>query len=198
MNMLSALYLTKSKVRRKLLGILFTNLEAQYYLSELARLVGTSAGNIQRELKPFLQDGLIEKKRKGKLLFYSVSPHHALFAEIRSLVVKTSGIEGALKELVAKEKSIELALLYGSFAKGEEHGASDIDLLLVTKDGLKRLYSKLARLESTFNREINPTAYSPQEFRKRILEKNHFVKNILKEPYHLLKGSLNEYGKESS
>src|SRR3989338_2735441 len=109
--MLETLYLTKSKIRRKLLGFLFSNPKKEYYLSELARLVGTSPGNIQREMSKFIADGLIREEKRGNLNFYVLNPAHALFSEIRSLVLKTAGVETTLKELVQKHKEIEFALL---------------------------------------------------------------------------------------
>lgn len=193
--MLETLYLTKSKIRRKLLGFLFSNPKKEYYLSELARMVGTSPGNIQREMAKFIADRLIRKERRGNLNFYVLNPAHALFTEIKSLVLKTAGVEATLRELVQKHKEIELALLYGSFARSEESGESDIDLLIVSDKKLEAFYSAISKLELKFNREINPTAYSSLEFRKKITTQNSFVINVLKEPHRILKGNLNEFEK---
>lgn len=193
--MLETLYLTKSKIRRKLLGFLFSNPKKEYYLSELARMVETSPGNIQREMAKFIADGLIRKERKGNLNYYVLNPAHVLFTEIKSLVLKTAGIEVALRELAQKHKEIELALLYGSFARSEENGESDIDLLIVSDKKLEAFYSAISKLELKFNREINPTAYSSEEFRKRIATQDSFVANVLKEPHRILKGSLSEFKK---
>lgn len=193
--MLETLYLTKSKIRRKLLGFLFSNPKKEYYLSELARMVETSPGNIQREMAKFIADGLIQKERRGNLNFYVLNPVHALFTEIKSLILKTVGVEAALKELVQKHKEIELALLYGSFARSEENGESDIDLLIISDKKLEAFYSAISKLELRFNREINPTAYSSEEFKKKIATQDSFVTNVLKEPHRILKGSLSEFEK---
>ena len=194
--MLESLYLTKSKIRGRLLGFLFSNPEKTFYLSELARQVGTSAGNIQRELKRFIHDGLIRREKKGNMVFYTLNPSHALFHDLQSLIVKTTGIEGALKRLVEKDRQIHLALLYGSFAKGEENGSSDIDLLVVSQGELKDFYSRLSELERQFNREINPTFYPPDEFRKKYQEKGSFLATILHKPLKVLKGNLDEFRKK--
>lgn len=196
--MLEQIYLTRSKVRGKMLGFLFSNAGKEFYLSELARQVSTSPGNIQREIAPFLQDGLIRRTQRGGLVFYSLNPSHALFAEIRSLVLKTLGVEGRLRTLVEKMKEIKFALLYGSFAQEKEHGESDIDLLVVSEGSLRDFYSLLSRLESELGREINATVYSPEEFQKKIREKNGFIGYVLSQPYHLLKGDLREYQKTAS
>lgn len=196
--MLETLYLTKSKIRGRILGVLFSNPERPYYLSELARQVKTSPGNVRRELARFIQDGLIREERKGNLVFYHLNRSHALFSEINSLILKTTGIEGALQDLVKKDKKIKLALLYGSFARGEEHGESDIDLLVVSEGKDDDFYSKLSELETRFHREINPTIYSPAEFKEKLNEKGSFLAEVIGNTHHILKGSLDEFRKASS
>ena len=193
--MLESLYLTKSKVRSRLLGILFSNPEKKYYLSELARLAEASAGNVQRELERFVRDELVRREKKGNLTFYVPNPHHALFPEIRSLVLKTSGMEAELRRLVSARKDVRLALLYGSFARQEEKGESDVDLMVIADGKLEKLYSSLSALERKFSREINVTAYSPQEFKKKIGSADSFIKNVLRQPHHVLKGDLREFQK---
>lgn len=193
--MLESVYLTKSKVRARLLGILFSNLGQKYYLSELARLAEASAGNVQRELERFVRDELVRREKKGNLTFYVPNPHHALFPEIRSLVIKTSGIEAELRRLVHTRKDVRLALIYGSFARQEETGESDVDLMMVADGKLERLYSTLSKLERKFSREINVTAYSAVEFKKKIRLRDSFLKNVLRQPYHVLKGDLREFQK---
>lgn len=191
-------YITKSKIRGKLLGVLFSSPSKRYYLSELSRLVGTSAGNVQRDLSPFVKDRLIVPEKKGNLVFYSLNRRHPLFRELRSLVLKTWGVEGALRALAEEEKEIKLALLYGSFAQGTEHGDSDIDFLVVSGGDLKDFYSRLKRLESLFDREVNPTVYSVPEFKKKIAEgEGTFVGRILEAPHRVLKGTLKEFAGDS-
>lgn len=194
--MLESVYLTKSKVRSKILGILFSNPVKRYFLSELARSVGASAGNVQRELSRFVKDGLIRFEKKGNLSIYFLNPAHALYPEIESLVLKTVGIEGAIRDLVEKDREIRFAILYGSFAKKTEHGESDIDLLAVSDGKLEKFYSRLSKLESRFSRDINPTVYSSSEFVKKIASRDSFIENVLKNPYRLLKGNLDEYRKK--
>ena len=195
--MLETLYLTKSKIRGKLLGLLFSNLGKQFYLSELAREVGTSPGNIQREIEKFIQDSLVSQEKKGNMVFYHLNSNHALFNELQSLIIKTTGIEGELRALVKKLKDVQLAILYGSFARGEEHGESDIDFLVVSDGETKGLYSGIRKLESRFDREINPTVYGTSEFQKKLIKKGGFLTDILDRPHRILKGSLDEFKKAS-
>ncbi len=196
--MLETLYLTKSKIRGRILGLLFSNPEKSFYLSELAREVRTSPGNVQRELGRFVRDGLVKRERKGNLVFYVLNPDHALFPEIQSLVVKTTGVEGALRKLALADPKIRLALMYGSFARGREHGQSDIDLFIVSDGESKNFYSEISKLELQFRREINPTIYSSREFHKKLEEKGVFLAEVLRRPHQILKGRPDEFQKAPS
>ncbi|MBI3616306.1 MAG: nucleotidyltransferase domain-containing protein [Candidatus Omnitrophica bacterium] len=196
--MLESLYLTKSRIRRKLLGLLFSNPSRNYYLSELARLVGTSPGNVRRELSRFIHDKLIKREKKGNLVLFSINPEHALFPELKSLILKTSGIEGALRELVNKWSEIQSAFIYGSFAKGTEKGESDIDLLIVSDGKLNNFYTQLSKLETLFGREINPAIFSPEEFKRKMGKREGFIAHVLREPHSILKGSLHEHPQRNS
>ena len=52
---------------------------------------------------------------------------HPLYPEIRSLVLKTSGLADVIREAPGQE-SIRLAFVFGSVANGSETSESDIDL----------------------------------------------------------------------
>ena len=86
--MLEAFSLPKSKIRLRILKALFASAPEPNYLSELARRAETSPGNVQRELERFIQAGLVREERKGHLLFYRLNSGHALYPEVRSLVLK--------------------------------------------------------------------------------------------------------------
>lgn len=56
--MLESLYITKSKIRQDLLTLFFTNPSQRYYLRELQRILGYSAGSMRREPLKFQKDNL--------------------------------------------------------------------------------------------------------------------------------------------
>ena len=88
-------------------------------------------------------------------------------------------------------------MIYGSFARGKEHGESDIDLLVVTDRNSGKLYGALSKLEHQFNREINPVVYSRKEFSRKTASRDSFVMNVLKQPCRILKGNPDEFSKVS-
>jgi predicted nucleotidyltransferase len=93
------------------------------------------------------------------------------------------GVVDALKSaLVRARKDIVLAFVYGSYAKGEEIGSSDVDLMVVGNQGLSGLSSRLRRVEHALGREVNPMVYSEKEFVDKVSNKNHFITTVLSEP----------------
>ena len=155
--MLESLYITKSKIRRDLLTLFFTNPSQKYYLRELQRILGYSAGSIRRELSKFQKDTLFNTQKVGNLLYYSLNIKHPLFKELKSIVSKTVGVEARLRKTLSSIKKIKIAFVYGSFAAKREKGISDIDLMIIGEPDISYLNEKITKLEKKLIREINPT-----------------------------------------
>lgn len=186
--MLETLYITKSKIRRDLLSLYFTNPSQRYYLRELHRILGYSAGSIQRELLKFQKDNLFNTQKVGNLLYYSLNTKHPLFKELKSIVSKTIGVEGSLKKALSSVKKIKIAFIYGSFATRREKATSDIDLMIIGDPYTSHLNEKIAELETKLKREINPTIYSFKEYRDKKKAKTGFILELLKNPKIMLLG----------
>ena len=156
--MLESLYITKSKIRQGLLALFFTNPSQKYYLRELQRMLGYSAGSIRRELLKFQKDNLFDTQRIGNLLYYSLNTKHPLFKELKSIVSKTVGVEGSLKKALSSIKKIKIAFIYGSFATKREGSASDIDLMIIGDPDTSYLNEKIVEVEKRLKREISFSA----------------------------------------
>jgi predicted nucleotidyltransferase len=90
-------------------------------------------------------------------------------------------------------EKIKIAFVYGSFARGEEISSSDIDLFIVGSVELEVIVKILSAVESAISREINPTLFSNEEFRKKWLQKNHFVRSVAKAQKEFIIGSEDEF-----
>jgi predicted nucleotidyltransferase len=186
--MLESLYITKSKIRRDLLTLFFTNPSQKYYLRELQRILGYSAGSIRRELSKFQKDTLFNTQKVGNLLYYSLNIKHPLFKELKSIVSKTVGVEARLRKTLSSIKKIKIAFVYGSFAAKREKGISDIDLMIIGEPDISYLNEKITKLEKKLIREINPTIYSLKEYKAKKKAKSGFILEILKNPKIMLIG----------
>ena len=187
--MLEALVIAKSKIRRDLLTLFFTNPSKRYYLRELQRMLGYSAGSIRRELLRFQKDNLFITKKVGNLLYYCLNTRHPLFKELESIISKTVGVEGSLKKTLSSIKKIKIAFIYGSFASKEQKASSDIDLMIVGNPDTSCLNEKIAGLEKKLEREINVTVYSRKDYTARKTAKSGFILDLMKHPKIMLVGA---------
>ncbi|MGL6040922.1 MAG: nucleotidyltransferase domain-containing protein, partial [Deefgea sp.] len=121
-----------TKSQQRVLAVLFGQPQRSFYANEIITLAGGGSGAVQRELAKLADAGLIKSLRIGNQKHYQANADSPIFAELRSIVVKTFGLTEVLRVALAElDAQIELALVYGSVAKGNEHAASDIDLMVV-------------------------------------------------------------------
>jgi predicted nucleotidyltransferase len=189
--MLNNIYITKSKTRQDLLTLYFNNTDKKYYLRELERILGYSAGNIRRELQKLCEDNFFLKEKIGNLIFYKLNGNHPLYAEIKSIINKTAGITEKIKTSLFKVTDIETAFIYGSFAQDKTTATSDIDLMIIGAPKTTEIIKATTPLENKYGREINFTIYSREEFdnKKNI---RSFLKEVIKNKKIFLIGDLND------
>jgi predicted nucleotidyltransferase len=101
-------------------------------------------------------------------------------------------VADVLREALAPlRNSIRAAFIYGSVAKG-----SDIDVMVMGENlSYADVFSCLAQTESQIGRAINPTVYSPDEFKRKLLDGNDFLLRTLEQPKIFLIGTGNDLPK---
>jgi predicted nucleotidyltransferase len=182
----------KSKVRKEIFRIYYTNPDKEYYLRELERTLGIPVSMIQRELRNLEKAGVFAHRKQGNLVYYYLNKNYPLFDELKSIISKTIGVRGLIKGVLKRFGDIKVAFLYGSFAKGEEKTESDIDLFVVGRVDERRLVMEINRLEKILKREINYTIYSPVELHKKMQKSEGFIIDVMENPKIFLIGEENE------
>lgn len=181
-----------NRLRKRVLGYVFTHKDGKYYVRELAAMIGVDPGNLSRELRRLEEEGIFVSSVKGREKFYSLNTKYPLFEEVEKIVFKTEGVEGSLRELLAGFSGVKTAFIYGSYARGGEKAGSDIDLAVVVTGGFdedKFIFS-IRGLERKLSRDINYTAYRENEFDKKKKEKGSFVAAVVNGKKILLKGKI--------
>ncbi len=158
-------------------------------MTELMDLVGSGRGAVQRELAKLEQGGLATVIKVGNQKHYRANRDSPVFDELCSIIVKTVGLQGPVRDALAPvADKISLALIYGSVAKKTDTVLSDIDLLIVS-DGLtlEDVYAALAPTEQLLSRRINPSLYTAGEFERRKKRRSTFITRVLRGPtIHLI------------
>ena len=177
--------------------LLLTRSNEEFYLRQITTEARTGSGATQRELATLVGSGIIERREKGKKIFYQANYKSPVFKDLRSLLTKTAGAGEAVKKVLLSLKDrIEVAFLYGSAAEGAFRGAgSDIDLMVIGRASFSELSSRLRPAEELLGREINPTVYTTAEFKKKLFARHHFILNVLKRTKVYLLGDERELAK---
>lgn len=181
MSIASALYTdSQSRVFRWVFG----QPDRGFHLSELRRLTGLGSASLQRELNRLAEAGLVRAERVGNLRRFQANEESPVYAELVGLTRKTLGIEPMLRDaLQPLIPDLKTAWIYGSVAKETETAKSDIDVMLVgEKLTLAKVLKSLLPLEPQLGRKINPTLYTPAEFKRRRAERDSFVNRVLAQP----------------
>ena len=179
--------------RGKVLGLLFGNAERSYYLRQIAAAIGTKPGTIAPELSLLTDLGLLISNRVGNQVFYRANQESPIFPELKTLIAKTVGLFQLLRSVLQPlSGQIQLAFVYGSFAKQEETSQSDVDLMVVGDVGLEDILGRVQKIEKQIQRPINPAVFSAKEFRAKLISGSHFLSSVVRSPKVFIVGDENE------
>jgi len=182
-----------SRVRAKLLGWFFTHVDEKFFVRQLAPIIKEDPTNISREMAKLEGFGILTSVRQGNLKQFQVNKGCSFHNELRGLVLKTTGIAGQVKAKIEQIKGIKIALIYGSFAKGQETAESDVDLLLVGDVNQDILDTALQGLEKKLGRTINYVLYDWKEFKEKVSSRDGFITDVLKDEKIILLGNIDGY-----
>lgn len=176
-----------------MLGLLFTHADESFYLREIARKTNVGLGAAQREVQRLSRAGILRRAPRGREVFYQANPDCPIFSELRGLAIKTAGVADVLKAVLTPLASrIDLAIVYGSMARGDVQRQSDVDILIVGAVSFAEVVAALAPAQETLGREINPAVYPRAEFRAKLAAGHHFLTSVLRGPTLPLIGDLGE------
>ena len=180
-----------SKVQRRVLALIFGHPQRSFYTSEIVRTVRSGTGAVARELARLKGSGIISAERIGNQQHYRANPNSPIFNELKSLVLKTVALAEPLKEsLEPVAKTIDAAFIYGSFAKGTDTAASDIDLMVIGDNlDYAGLFSAALDAETKLGRKVSPTLLSRKDWIKKANDPGSFVSKVQKLPKIFVIGS---------
>lgn len=183
------------KTRQALLAQLYTRADEAHLQEDLIRLAALGRGSVQRELEFLVRAGVARRTVRGRQVYFEANPDSPIFKELRGLMVKTAGVADRLREALAPlARRIRAAFIYGSVARGGERRASDVDVLVVGDVTFGDTADALGRAQAVLGREVNPSVFSPAEFRERIAARDHFLGGVLKGEKIFLVGDERELG----
>ena len=85
------------KTRRAVLALLYSHADESFYLRQIARTADVGMGAVQREVKKLSKAGIIRRTVRGRHVYYQANPECPIYAELKSLVIKTVGVGDVLR-----------------------------------------------------------------------------------------------------
>ena len=180
-----------TNTQQRVLGCLFGQPERSFFANELINLTGAGSGAVQRELKRLSESGLVTSEMRGNQRHFQANPHSPIFQELTQIVQKTFGLAHPIREALAPyREAIRCAFIFGSIAKKQDTATSDIDLFVISdKLSYADLVNQLLGTDVRLGRSINPTIYTEEDVRQRVLDGNAFLTRILEQPKIWIIGS---------
>ena len=165
--------------RVKVLALLILRAGTDHYLREIARLSAVPLRAAQRELARLAAIGLVEAKRRGHQVFFTVDTSHPLFADLRSMLLKSEGIAVPLRAALSSLEGIEAAALFGSRAGGTDADGNEIDLLVVGDPDQRALHAAITAVEADVGRTVKYSVISKGEFATRRAAKDPVLERVM-------------------
>ena len=165
--------------RSAVLSALLLRPEAALHVRELARLTNVSPGSLHRELRNLADRGLLLRQETGRQVYYRANVQCPIFEELAGLLRKTAGLVDVLRQaLVPLADKLEMAFVYGSMARGEEHAHSDVDVMLVGDLDFADVVLALSGAQEFLRREINPIVLSRAEWDRKLAQADGFAAQV--------------------
>lgn len=166
------------------------------HIRELARIVKTSYNNTVRNIKILEKENVVKKEKDANLIKIKLKNNPLTIAYLNQvhtdnflkLPKKVSGsINEFLDEL--QEKPL-IALIFGSFAKGNYKENSDIDILLVFQkiSNQTNIENAARRVSMKTNTRLSPVYVEYESFEKNFLNKNHDFSNEIRQNVIIIAG----------
>lgn len=184
-----------TKNRSELLRIFMTNPEQSFYMQEIGRIIGKKPGVFQRTINNMEKEGILSSQYQGNARYFRANKQYPLYEELKSIIFKTVGVIGSIKDVLNETGNIDYAFIYGSYARAKEHPLSDIDIVIIGKCDEDRLIKEIDKLEKSLKREINYKLYGLNDFRLELRQKEPFLTALLKEKKIMIIGEENELPK---
>ena len=141
----------------KILDHLTASPEGEGFISQIARDIGLSKGEVSKAVKVLKDCGFVYSEQSGRNMVCRVDRRLPVFACLRT----SFNLIQVMSKIADLRKYSDKIILFGSCAQGTDTTDSDIDLLVITRD--KQRADKAARTVK-LSRPVQWVIKTPQEY----------------------------------
>lgn len=153
-------------------------LKSENHIRGLAKVLNTNQMTISRRLEQLHRENIVDYRKEGKNKVYFIkktleAKQYCCIVEMFRLlkIIKKYPVMRRIVEQIRKNDSIRLALLFGSYAKGNPQKESDIDIYIETRD--KKIKEQVELINSRIS--VKMGNYDNESLLVKEIEKNHIV-----------------------
>ena len=162
---------------------MLARLEQPVTRRQLAAAAGVAPGNARAVIEDIIRAGWVNETVAGRSSMVVLNEHHMAVGPLRMLAGLRSERIRRLRERLPEWSDLEGAWLFGSVARGDADGGSDIDLLIVAEDlESPKLHARVAQLQTDVRlwtgNDMQFVEHTPVSWRKLVRGKSPFVSEI--------------------
>lgn len=170
----------------KVLAVLVSSIK-EYNLHSLAALTGLSVMGISKIVHRLEKRQIVTITKIGKsyLVRLNISPQNLLFFSLAEqykleyFLQKHSSLKGFILQLKEKLRDkVDFAMVFGSYASGEESTKSDLDILIVSSEK-KEVVKHIKTLSVILNINLSPFIVTKKEFLSQAKKKHRLYQEII-------------------
>lgn len=175
-----------SRIKVDILRLL-SRTRSDYTGREIAGIIGYSHNAARSALEDLERSGLVIHRQVGRANLYSLDEDNIVFTDIlSSAFLVEDGLLGAVASIISKWIGSDLSsiVLFGSIARGEEDQGSDIDVVVVLKDGTDPDSKEDAIADASlevvrrFGNKLSPILVTGSEFEGKRKSRKGFWREI--------------------
>ena len=158
---------------------------------ELAAEAGMDPGGVARLLKRWVATGLVTRRQQDGLPRYSASADPSL-TPLVALMQQDSAMVTTLRDALAPLPGVEVALVFGSMARGTANANSDVDVLVLGSVSELKVNAALKPAGRKLGRAVHATASTVEAFMEQVRAGESFAQEIVQSPRITLLGHLED------
>lgn len=147
----------------KITSLIFKNPERWTHIREIARKLNISPETARKHLAGLKKHNILEERKEGNLLQFRAKIENENYKHEKILynlgAIHDSGVVNFLYEYYSPKAII----LFGSYARGEDLSASDVDIGIVTSNKKR---PDLSSFEKKLARKINLSLFTRKDVSK--------------------------------
>lgn len=182
-----------SRVRVELLSVLLSSPAEMFYVRQLTRKIGEEINAVRRELTHMASVGMVKTENRGNRVYFWFNRQYQYYSELLSMIVKTTGLGGAIIKDQQKLGRVKFAMISGRFARVMPRKEDLVDLLVVGEIVLPQLAVIVKAHEDKSRGEINYSIMTEEEFVFRKSRRDPFITELLMRSRIMLIGDEEEF-----